>query len=446
MRDIVFLSAMLPLLFFAIRRPFIAVSLWLWSGLFVPRYWIYGLADVVSFNTLFAVLTGLSFIFGQNKPKYRLDFLLVLVLIFFFHTTVTSFFTVTIPVVVWMSWEHFAKGILLFFFISLLFRKEHQFNFFIWAIILSLGAIGLFEGAKFVLSLGRHQVHGPMGHILFDNNHFAAALCMVIPLIVYLLHGTKEKLIKLGLIGLLLACALAVLGTHSRGGLIGFIVVGGYFWLKSRHKMLSFTAFIIVAITASFFLPKSWFERMDTIETATADSSFMIRVNSWKLHTLMALDRPLLGGGFKALEDSLVWGDQAHEIDKLSFIPSPPPTERGWAAHSIYFQVLGDHGFVGLFLFLSILLTVFLKLTAIEWYYRKIDKDAWQYRLSKMLKLSLVAYCVTGGALSLAYIELAYALFAATICLTATMKEDMEAAKAKRLAERNENQPGYSGA
>lgn len=79
------------------------------------------------------------------------------------------------------------------------------------------------------------------------------------------------------------------------------------------------------------------------------------------------------------------------------------------AAHSIYFQVLGEQGWVGLLLFLSIWLAVWLKAGKI----RRVAKEANDDRselavLGAMCQVSLVGYLVGGAFLSLAYFDLPY--------------------------------------
>ncbi len=425
MRDLVFAICALILFYFAAKRSFIGVSIWLWSGLFVPVHWLYGFASSISYNSVFAVVTILGFFISRNKAKFHFDALFVLVILFFLHTTLTSATTVAIPALVWREWENFLKVIILLIFSCLIIRKEHHFNLYIWAIVLSIGFMGFVEGLKFIASAGGHKIKGPDGHILSDNNHMALALCMTLPMIAYLTSVTKEKVIVYGLKVMLVVCVIAILGTYSRGGMIGLVFVGGYFWLKSKHKIRLLFVLMIISSIAYTYLPERWYNRMDTIETASEDGSFMTRVNSWKIHTLMALDRPITGGGFKSCQYGYIWRSLAVNIDKLDFISTPPVSERGWAAHSIYFQVLGDHGFAGFFLFISIIALSFIKLTSIEKYYRKqTGVDDWRYRLSKMVKVSLLAYCVSGAALSLAYLELYYAILAVVICLAQRCKED----------------------
>lgn len=418
MRDIVFVIAFIILFFLSLKRPFVAVSLWIWSGLFVPSYWLYGFASSYSYNTMFALSTMLGYLFYKRKPEFKVNIIFIFVLLFFIQTTITSFYALAPSFIVWGDWENFSKVILFFIFTSLIIRSRNQFNFFIWAIVLSISFMGFVEGLKYISSGGYHHIKGPSGNILSDNNHMAVALCMTLPLISYLIPETNEKLIKNGLRVMFVICIIAILGTYSRGGFIGLVIVLGYFLLKTQHKIKGIITIVFVGILASVYVSSSWINRMDSIDNPMDSGSFTTRINSWKIHTLMALDRPFVGGGFKGALMGEQWRRLAVDIDKFDFIPTPPPGNKGWAAHSIYFQALGDQGFPGLFLFLSIIFLCFMKLTSIEKYYLNLgSKEDWHSNLAKMIKVSLMAYCVAGAAVSLAYVELLYAILSATSCL-----------------------------
>ncbi len=419
MRDIVFVIFFVIIFAISIRKPFISVSIWLWSGLFVPVYWLYGFAESIRYNLIFAAAGITVYLLYKDKPKFNADFLFVFVILFLLHTTLTSSTALIGHNIAWIAWDNLFKAILLFVFICLTIRKPNHFNLIIWIIALSIGFFSAVEGLKFIASAGGHQIHGPGGHLLSDNNHMALAMLMTVPLFIYLLSVTEEKWLKLGLIALITLTILAVLGTKSRGGFIGLAIVGGYFWYKSHRKIVTTLGIVIVVFIASNLLQESWFNRMETIETAEEDSSFNSRVISWKIHTLMGMKRPFLGGGFRSTQHGGVWRSLAADFDKLSFIPSPPPSKKAWAAHSIYFQVLGDHGFFGLTIYLLIICLAFLKLSSIEKYFR----NSWQAKLAKMIKVSLIAFCVTGAAVSMAYFELFYVLLALIFCLSEIQSE-----------------------
>lgn len=429
MRDLVFVFFFSILFILALRRPYVSVSLWLWAGLFVPAYWLYGFAHDVSFQTILAISTAVVFLFYQRRAKFGFNILFFLVLLIYFHFTVTSIYTIGVEDDVWLEWNKFSKVMLLTLFVVLIIRSRDHFNYIVMMFVLSLGVMGVIEGLKFIASGGSHHIKGPDNNILSDNNHFALALGMVLPMVVYLLSQYSQKYIRLSLYLVLGLSILSILGTESRGGFIGLVCTGFFLFLNSKHKSYAIFGLIFIGLASSLILTDKWYKRMDTIETAEEDGSFMIRVKAWKMYTLMAMERPFVGAGFRAVQVGYVWRSVAPNFHKLSFIESPEPGEKGWAAHSIYFQVLGDHGFVGFFLFVLILVTIYLMLINIMRKVKDIERLEWQYRLAKMLKVTLVAFSVAGAALSLPYAEIFWAYVAIVIALDISCKQSLAVKK-----------------
>ena len=116
-----------------------------------------------------------------------------------------------------------------------------------------------------------------------------------------------------------------------------------------------------------------------------------------------------------------------------------PNTEVGRAAHSIYFQVMGDHGFVGLAIFLAFLGFTFVKASRLSRKARKLGGPEWIVNLATMLQLSLFAYALGGAALSFAYFELLYGIIALVIVLDARILP--AALKAQSAARRESQHP-----
>ena len=174
----------------------------------------------------------------------------------------------------------------------------------------------------------------------------------------------------------------------------------------SKRKVRRAWLMLAVAVVAIYaFAPAAWFARIDTIDSATSDNSFMGRVIAWKISTLVALARPLFGGGFHAIQYLPVWQAYQANFASLDFIPTALPDVSPHAAHSIYFEVLGDLGFVGLFLFISLLLLSFRNVYVV----RKLSKGkpelAWARDMANALGLSMLVYSVSAAALSMAYVR-----------------------------------------
>ncbi|WP_057833115.1 putative O-glycosylation ligase, exosortase A system-associated [Colwellia sp. TT2012] len=422
MRDILLVLVFPILLYFIFRRPYIGVSLWIWSAMFFPNGWVWGFASSIRYNMLIAAATIISYVFQKDKIKTDSSALTTLILLFFILTTISSIFTISNPDIVWFEWNIFFKIIIFYILCILTIKTKHHVNIFIWAITLSAAYFGAAEGLKYIVTGGGHTVAGIPGSRLSDRNELALAVNITLPLIVFLLSQTTSKWLKIALICAVVFNVVAIIGSYSRGGLLGLIVIGGYFFLQSKRKLLVSIVLILSVCIGGVFVSDKWTDRMDTISTMGQDNSFLGRVVAWKQAVLMAVDNPILGGGFKAGQNPSVWYLYEDDFHHLDFIidTGDYKVTRPKAAHSIYFQVLGDQGFVGLFVFLAILLLAYRKLVWVT----KNTTDEWVIGLARMLKVSLVAYCAGGAALSLPYFDLSFAIFALSHILYEIIKRE----------------------
>ena len=140
---------------------------------------------------------------------------------------------------------------------------------------------------------------------------------------------------------------------------------------------------------------------MHTIRTYEEDASAMGRINAWWTAVNVARAH-VTGAGF----------DMYSPVIFSRFAPDPRDIH---AAHSIYFQVLGEHGFIGLFLFLAIWWSVWRMARSITNYKSTDPNLLWAKQLAAMCQVSLVGYFVGGAFLSLDYFDLPYNLLVMTV-------------------------------
>jgi probable O-glycosylation ligase (exosortase A-associated) len=410
MRDLLLVLFLFVAIFYCFKRPFIGIAAWAWIALIAPANWAFGFSNDFRLNLSIVVVTVLSYLFVQKQKKFAFNGLSFWILAFGFWTLLSSVFAVN-SVYAMGYWQQFMKILLLYFFVTLILTKKLHIDTLIWAIVFAVSSYAAMESIKFVLSGGGHQITGRSG-ALSDRNDLAVAINMCLPLILYLIYVTRHHHLKLGLWGLFFANIVAVVGTGSRGGFIGLSLLALAFWWKSKRKLVWLILAITIVPTAYQFTPESWRERQSTIQTAsTEDASFIGRLWAWKISAMLARDNPFIGGGFKAVTQPSVWYSYAPYTPFYGPIETPPVPNsvRPKAAHNIYFQVLGDHGYVGLFIFGMIL-------AGMLWLNRRNRKLAqqhqqlWCVKLCDAITLALVAYCVTGNNVSLAYFDLLYAI------------------------------------
>jgi O-antigen ligase len=131
--------------------------------------------------------------------------------------------------------------------------------------------------------------------------------------------------------------------------------------------------------------------------------------------------RPLTGGGFSSSENGEVY---RHYSYGKSFYLDPKTGETGGhAAHSIYFQTLGDHGFIGFGLYFAMLLSTLAMLRRVRKAASAIPAMAWAKDLVTMIQVSFLAFFVSGIALSMAYYDLVYLFIGIALALDQMVAE-----------------------
>jgi probable O-glycosylation ligase (exosortase A-associated) len=186
---------------------------------------------------------------------------------------------------------------------------------------------------------------------------------------------------------------------------------------------------LILPIALSI-MPQQWFDRMDTIRNYEEDTSAQGRLNAWQFAFNLAVDRPFVGGGFETFDRALF----------AVYAPNPTDVRD---AHSIYFEVLGEHGFVGLALFLGLGISLWrgCSLTIRR---TRDDPDLVEYEhLLRMVQVSFIAYATSGAFLGLAYFDLFYNLVAIAVIAKVWVREHIGARA--DVGTSNTHRPGMRG-
>jgi probable O-glycosylation ligase (exosortase A-associated) len=220
----------------------------------------------------------------------------------------------------------------------------------------------------------------------------------MLPLLFYQRHLVTNRHVRRALMLMGFLVVLAVFFTYSRGALVGVCAMGVVFWLRSRAKFT--TAVLIAALAFSIYTiaPEKWFNRMGTIETYQDDGSAMSRLWIWQVSLRIAELHPITGGGFRVT----FWPNVANNMLRgtdLARLTKPR------AAHSIYFDVLSEHGWVGLFLFLTILGYSWVNCVWLTRRSRNRPDLAWANMLGRMGQAVLVGYATAGAFVSQAYLD-----------------------------------------
>jgi probable O-glycosylation ligase (exosortase A-associated) len=410
MRDIVVTAIILGSLPFILWRPYIGVLVWMWISFMSPHRLCWGFAFDMPFALIVAVATLAGLLMSQEPKKIPWTRETIVLVMFTAWMLVTTTFAVY-PALAWMQMDKVAKIVLMSFATLMLMKSKERINLLVWVMALSLAFYGVKGGIFTIATGGVHHVRGPDLSFISGDNNTALALIMTIPLLRYLQLNTPNFWVKNALTGAMGLCAIAIVGTQSRGALIGVVSMASYLWLKSRNKFFTALLAATAAIIMLSVMPQQWYDRMDTIRNYEQDASAMGRINAWHMAFNLAKDRPL-GAGFESFREEM-------------FATYAPIPEDVHDSHSIYFQVLGHHGFVGLAIFLLLGLMTWRTASWVINHGRRDPEYRWAADLCAMVQVSLVGFATTGAFLGVAYFDLYYALIVVVVlCKTLLVSQE----------------------
>lgn len=415
MRDLVLLVVLFGACLWALRRPWIGAITWTVVSLGSPHAAFGYAAAGWPVATAVAACTLIGFLFTTERqnPFATPAPVAVLVLTVWFCLTLPFSFDVdqSLPL-----WERSMKIFLMLFVTMSLLDTRKKLDVFLWSMAASIGYFGV-KGGLFTLATGgNYRIWGPGGFI-GGNNELALALIMTIPMMRYLQLQSPSKWVRRGLVAAMILSAIAAIGTYSRGALLGMSSMLLFFIWRSDRKLLWGTAIIVFAVAMLPLMPDTWWDRMDTLRTYGQDESALGRLTAWGMAWNLAKDR-LMGGGFMVA---------------LPFVYAiyAPAATTSLVAHSIYFQIMGEHGFIGLFLFLLVGVLTWIDAARLRRLGGQHPDLKWAADLGSMMQVSMIGFAVTGAFLSMAYFDLPYnVMAAAALALRMARREAEQAAGA----------------
>jgi probable O-glycosylation ligase (exosortase A-associated) len=403
MRDYLLLAIVGVLLPAILVNPVVGAYAWAWVSMMNPHRLTYGFTYGLPIAQAVAITTLVAFAFTRKRHGLPLSSVLVVYVLFLLWMTFTSLFAMSPREQVIDKWIFVMKIHLMLFVTLMLIRDRKQLELLIWVVTFSVAFYGIKGGIWTIITGGGGRVWGPPGGLIEGNNELAVALVMLTPFLYYLYQTVQNRWVRGTMLFCVVVNAFAILGSQSRGALLALLAMALFLGFKGRRPLLTTALVVVIVASAIAFMPDTWTYRMESIGAYEQDGSAMSRIWTWKTLWAAALDRPLVGVGF-GTDNPLVFARYA---------PTDPEFEvfrgRVWVAHSIFFQAMGEHGFVGLALFLLIGVTTWLTAGRVA---RATINDpefgSWMPALMRMTQVSLIGYAVGGAFLSLAHLDLVY--------------------------------------
>jgi putative inorganic carbon (hco3(-)) transporter len=376
-----FMLGFLPSIFL---HPYIGVLLYSWLSFMSPHKLAFGgLILGLPLALIAAVATVLSWFFSKEPKRLRFDATVWLILAFATVITISTALALN-PRVATDEWGQVMKELLFVLVTIGLTTNRVRAHALLWVMAVSIGFYGAYGGIGSIFHGGGARVFGPPDTAIYNNNDIGAGLLVALPLMNYVRMQSALKWIRFGWLIVMAASFLAIVSTYSRGAFLGLVALSIFLALKSRKKVATSIIVLITLVAAVAFMPEQWAERIRSIETYQQDQSAMSRIRIWGVATNIALDHPLVGGGFGVTESQSV-------INQYS------PGFTMHAVHNVFIGVLSEHGFIGLSIWLGLLFVGWLNTRWIERSSR--DRPEWQWAndFARMCQVSFIGYCVVGS-------------------------------------------------
>jgi putative inorganic carbon (hco3(-)) transporter len=402
MRDIAIILFLLGCIALAFRTPWLGVIGLAVFGYLNPHTYAWGFSRTLPvYLTLFLVVALSYLTKGKDSQPIPRDWRIPAfygLWVYFLLTTLDA----VVPAAAWPKLIEVSKIYLPLIFTLLLINNRQKLYYLIITIAACFGLVAV-KGGIFAVSTGfAYHVLGPEGSQFGGNNEFAIATLMAIPLIILWERETTDRRLKMLLLGAVPLMFASAISSQSRGALVTMGALVPLLLWHSRRKYLAVPVLALGAFVALAVLPEQWFGRMHTIGTYQDDASAMGRIEVWRDGIAYAFSHPLTGAGF----DGWIW-----------------VTERDW--HSAYVEALAEHGFIGFFLWLSLLYGTILSLTRLPRMTRHIPEMKWVANYAYMLRASLVAYAVGSLFLGITYWDLVYHLIFISVLVQKFAREEL---------------------
>lgn len=407
MRDLLVIIIILAFILPGLTRPYLAFAGYLWVDTVVPQGLVFGFLSGQPISMIMAIVCFLSLFLSSNKLIFPTSKLVPFLFVFFIIWITISTFNAQFPSIAWNKWDTAFKTLVMAFLLMFTITTRKQLEFIILVLFCSIMFYIASAGPKTILGgggYGARLILNSSNSGWSESSSLACLAVLVIPIISYLkkhisfLPFLKNRTLIWFLPYVL--CIASVVGSTARTGIVTLLAYMGIKSLTFRTLLGSIPLTLVTVILLYHFAPEYWIERMTTI----TDTSGSQRLAVWKWTIDYASSHPVIGGGFNSFVANY---GQLGYYDP-AFINKPSSL----AFHSIYFEVLGEQGYVGLFLFISLIFSaVRINKSLIK--NMGTDQNAKDFCLA--INHAIYIFCVGGAFIGVAYKPIIYHLIALSV-------------------------------
>lgn len=338
--------------------------------------------------------------------------------------------------------EDFVKSAVVALVIVLMLQRTTHLRLVIWALVAAgilMGSISCYQyitgtydniywgfGQAAVQNIiGKqddYRLAGPVG----DPNFYSQFMVVIVPLALDRVWTETRPLLRLLAGWSLGVTVLTIVFTFSRGALIALIVVMVLMMVRRPPNLGAIVITIALAIPLMQFVPDSYLDRLTTLldlvpglgsdDAAVTEVSYRGRTSEMLIGLYMFRDNPFIGVGFE---------NYPTHYQKYSRQLGMDPRLEDRHAHSLYIQILAEHGLMGAFSFGGILLVAMYYIYKAERKFKELGYDE-EEGIAAAFFVAMVGYLIAAVFLHMAYPRYFWLLIGIAYSLPNVVKFEQE--------------------
>ncbi len=400
-RDLLVAAFVLGSLPACFRRPFIGLLVFSVLGYMRIQDLTWGFARFERWSFYVAIVTMAGYVADRNKQPVVIETRTVLMAVLAAVVGIGHFFVVGPAPVYWPPYIEFVKILGVAVFTTAVVRTREHLRALIWVIAMSFAFYGVKSGIQGILSGGNMTIDRGPGGMLYDNNNFALAMVLAIPILVHLAASEKNLLFQKTLKAMVPLTMITVVLTHSRGAALAMGLALSILVWRSRNRIMGFGILLLAGIGLAAFAPESYLERLETIRHYKDDGSAMGRIAAWKVAGNMIRAHPIFGVGF----DRFRMNYARFDYTRPAWMQGDEGTR---VAHNSYLQIWAECGSIAFLVYMALLGLTMLDLWRIRQAAKRRYHASWILSYASMFEASMAAFLCGSLFLNRAQFDLIY--------------------------------------
>jgi probable O-glycosylation ligase (exosortase A-associated) len=420
MRDLIVSLALIAVMPTCFRKPFVGLLVFSLLAYMRLQDLTWGFAREVRWSFYLAIITFAGFFVSSRERRFLVYELRTVLMIALVGVVGLSLLKSRgadpsdLP-----GFVEFVKIVVIALFTTGLVTTRDRLRMMVWVVALSFAFYGFKNGLIGIASGGTAVILEGPGGMLRDNNDFALALGMSVPMLLMIAFSEKREILRRSLLACVPLTVITIGLTHSRGGFLALLAGVLVLVLRSRNKLAGITLLALFGLAGLVLAPQGLKDRLASIQNYEEDSSAAARFAAWRTAAVMIKENPVFGVGFGHFKDNY------HRYDPANTDRSLRKT-KGFVAHNSYLQIWAECGTPAFLIYLALIALTLVDLWTLRARAARRLASSWILNYATMFEASMATFVVGSVFLNRAHFDLFYHWVAIVLCFTTIARRELD--------------------